>query len=323
MTSAKENVEPSAHVDDADPCPCGRAREAGRCCLRTLPMVLTDGGPVVSHRTLFVAPADYRPRPPATGKSVEGCYAACLLDCDGEIEQEHFLSHGMLKILCGSAKELTVTGISWKKPEQVAQVAPKRMTAPVLCSRHNRALSPIDAVANNFFAAVHGLDVTMTALAPGERKVVAFNGHDLERWCLKALCGFVARARRPVPETWVRTLFGPTEVTLPNGLYMYTDVGGELVGQTLGLTEIVQDGVTAGMVVNMLQHELVFSMNGEEVAGLSQHSGKLRVLRPGNFSFLDAKGSFFVLWLSWFDRRFHADVRTQWASAGADPGTVT
>jgi hypothetical protein len=116
---------------DHDPCPCGSDRSAGGCCLRTFPIRKGDGR-LVYERAIVVPQADTRPPPPVTGKAVSGCYAACLSDCDGELEDEHFVSHRMLKMLAGESKALTVRGIDPKDPDGVRSVAVKRIATRAL-----------------------------------------------------------------------------------------------------------------------------------------------------------------------------------------------
>jgi len=64
--------------------------------------------------------------------------------------------------------------------------------------------------------------------------VVRFYGPNLERWLMKSLCGFVAARpsvfgsddlSTPVPDAWVRYLFGESELAAPAGVYLSPKAG--------------------------------------------------------------------------------------------------
>lgn len=222
----------------------------------------------------------------------------------------------MLKILSGGAKKkLDVIGIDPKDPTRSVPVSPAKVVAPVLCDRHNKALKPIDTCGNNFFEAVALLGERFGSDPPGTDRIVGLNGHDLERWCLKALCGFLARADREVPELWVRVLFGGGSILPPRGLFVYANVGDELHGDKIRIEEVGYRGVgSVGLIVQLLSHELVFSMMLEKVVAVDRHVDKLRIFRPESFAFRHANGSTTVIWLSWHDLLFHHSIDFDWSA---------
>jgi hypothetical protein len=149
-------------------------------------------------------------------------------------------------------------------------------------------------------------------------RIIALNGHDLERWCLKALCGFLARADRCASEAWVRILFGSRSLLQPLGLYFYAEVGDVLAGEGISLEEVrVKGAESIGLVARLLSHELVFSMSTDTPVTLERHVGKMRVFRPESFTFRNpTSGSTQVLWLSWQDSLYHAPIDVVWGAIG-------
>lgn len=159
-------------------------------------------GPIISTK----------PPGPRTGRSVVGCYAAPLADCDGQLTAEHYVSKTVLKQL---GKGFTIKGPPWAPTD--TRVSAASLTAKVLCERHNHALSDIDAVAGRFYplmlAAVNGRDI-------GEH---VFDGEDLERWAIKLMLGIGASGNvtypgigkvtaAEVPEEHLQILFGEREM---------------------------------------------------------------------------------------------------------------
>ena len=91
----------------------------------------------------------------------------------------------MLRYLAGSSGQLQVAGIPTKNSP------PRRLhlnsfVGNTPCSRHNLALSPIDASA---IQAVEFIFSLGDYLEVGASRTVGISGHDLERWVLEALCG--------------------------------------------------------------------------------------------------------------------------------------
>lgn len=281
-------------------------------------------GRILVQRVLVIPQADPRPKGPATGKRVDGCYAACLDDCDGELEQEHFISHRMLKLLAGQAGRLHMRGIDPKDPELARWVTPKNVTAPVLCKRHNHTLKPIDTAGNNFFETIMDLRKVLDEAPPGTKRIVPLNGHDLERWGIKALCGFLARAGKPVDELWVRILFGRGSTVRPRGLYVYAGIGDVLRDKGIGLSTVLQHGNPVGVIAHLSLHELVFSVHPSRTIGVDGHEGKWCVYRPSCFAFENpANGSTLELWLSWQDDLYHGSIDVTWNGGSANEPTTS
>jgi len=303
------------HLPDDAPCPCGSGKAAGGCCIRLGPVVQRDGRRAIERR-LEIPQASLPLSRPRTGRAVEGCYAACLCDCDGDLEDEHPISHWMLKQLAAGATTLRVRGIDPKRPDLVRPVSPKKLTAPVLCKRHNRALLPIDTAGNRFFETIASIGHALIEPPRAGGQAVGINGHDLERWCLKALCGLVARVKKPIPELWPRILFGEASILHPRGLYFFARVGELLAGDDIRAETVTFNGEEVGIIARILNHELVFSMHPTRPVTLERHVGKELLYRPGAFASTNpASGAEMVLSLTWHDSFFHTHVTSVWGTS--------
>ncbi len=116
-----------------------------------------------------------------TGKAVAGCYAGALNDCAGPLEREHYISKNLLDKI---GDLFSLSGPSWLSDERV--VSEKSLRSKVLCERHNRALSPLDATIGQLYeglAAYH---------RGGNIGTMALSGECLERWALKVCAGMLA-----------------------------------------------------------------------------------------------------------------------------------
>jgi hypothetical protein len=159
-----------------DHCPCDSGQRIKICCRRR------DG-------SLRPRQAKTRPRPPATGFANERCYAAPLNDCSKKITGEHTLSHSVLRELSPTGV-IEVNGLLSRPLEQFVSVPISGFTCNILCDRHNSALSPLDAIGNRFFRSFKTINAELSDKSKKPRsRPYLFNGHDIERYILKALCG--------------------------------------------------------------------------------------------------------------------------------------
>jgi hypothetical protein len=154
-------------------CPCESGLAPSACCRRS------GGG---WHK----APEAVEPVPPPTGFSHPKCYLRESRNCSQTLENEHYFSAVALKTI---DLTLRVSGFPWVKGDISKAIPIEQFTSRVLCSRHNRALSPIDTQGGRF---VRWIRDFCNSSAPPPRARVLFSGHDLERWCLKTFLGFLA-----------------------------------------------------------------------------------------------------------------------------------
>jgi len=187
-------------------------------------------------------PVVTQPSPtPRTGFPNERCYASCLYDCGRTISGEHYLSRSILRIVKRTRGALYVGGGASPSLFTDRPTSPNKAGANVLCSRHNSALGPLDELAGRLFLAFTALD-SVDKLT--ESRVALFNGHDIERWLIKALCGFLASGEasplygRPprwcAPMPWLDVMYGTA--TLPEGCGLY-------INNQIGLTVGAQSGI--------------------------------------------------------------------------------
>ena len=113
-----------------------------------------------------------------------------------------------------------------------------------------------------------------------------FNGHDIERWLLKVLCGLVAsknvRFARPtvaeIPDDWRQILFQTADFNGGQGLYICRDKGERMEGQRgVVLGELGRAGRLVGVAVSICGYELILAME-PLVAGRFQ--GRSFAYRP-------------------------------------------
>jgi hypothetical protein len=197
-----------------DECPCGSGNPLRACCLGA------DGDlkPIASVT---------RCPPPRTGIGTKGCYAAPLADCSPDLSREHFISEGVLGEL-SDAGLVRIDGCRWQTDGAVQWLPTAVLGSNILCRRHNLALSPLDAVALRFF---RWIDQFHREFDGGQNanRFFLVNGHDIERWMLKTLCGAVFSKNATIhaastdwcpPIDWLQTLFGEMKFPARCGLYV-------------------------------------------------------------------------------------------------------
>lgn len=197
-----------------DLCLCGSGKLLKNCCL------------TIRHNTI--------PKGPPTGFSHPGCYARSLNDCSPTISGEHYISEGVLRLY--GKESAKVKGVKWVPEGNQKEVSINSLTGKILCSRHNHALSPLDATAIKFFE-------FFTKPWDGDKdEILLLSGAELERWMLKMLCGIVASGNATFgkttgkwqpPQNWLRILYGTDKIEAPAGLHCIT-------GEYREVTELVQ-----------------------------------------------------------------------------------
>jgi hypothetical protein len=87
--------------------------------------------------------------PPA--QRVEKCYMKELGSCVPPISGEHIISDSVCQVLMGGG-EFSISGVPWLEAGEVKIIAP--LQAKCLCTKHNSALSDLDAAAHHFFSSL-------------------------------------------------------------------------------------------------------------------------------------------------------------------------
>ncbi len=164
------------------------------------------------------------PQLPPTGLAVPRCYASPLRSCFGKISSEHFMSQAVLDQM----DEVVITGVRGRSDGVVASV--KSLGTNVLCQRHNSAVSTLDTTAGLLFGHINDRIDPKPGRPPALANPLRLRGHHVERWLLKYLCGVLASGmlartdpaderKWPVPERWVRLLYGLEPLPDDWGLY--------------------------------------------------------------------------------------------------------
>ena len=124
-----------------------------------------------------------------------------LGSCIPPISGEHIISNSVCRLLMGDG-DFSISGLPWLEAGEVKVIAPPQ--ANCLCTKHNSALSPLDAAAHSFFASLK----SYLERDAGSRHAIV-SGHDLERWLLKtakaaAVSRNLARGREPLSGAFSR-----------------------------------------------------------------------------------------------------------------------
>lgn len=202
-----------------DQCPCESGRKTKFCCFQ-------------NRKEWIKRPAVIAPPSPITGYSNLNCYAHSTMDCSIAMSDEHYISHSILRTveLNGTSK---IGGLPWIPPETFRILPSKRLSAKVLCVRHNNALSPLDAEAGRLIKAIGQFDQTGNESTYLE-EIKIFCGEDIERWMLKTICSMQAGGqisknrvglRRDVPKQWIDILYGNVPWPEYWGLYAPAPLG--------------------------------------------------------------------------------------------------
>jgi hypothetical protein len=162
-------------LDPAAPCPCRSGKLLQECCL------LPNG---ILRKQL----PTFLPPPPRTGHARSGCYLASTSDCSMKISAEHYISRSVLEAI--GTDVAAIAGAPWLRDGEQKAIGINNLTAKILCSRHNSALSGLDDAAGIFFKklqAIHA-DFQRKSLSR-KRSFVILSGEALELWMLKLACG--------------------------------------------------------------------------------------------------------------------------------------
>lgn len=243
---------------------------------------------------------------PATGYANARCYAAPLNDCSTKITGEHTLSHSVLRELSPTGI-IEVNGLPRRPQEEFVSVPISGFTCNVLCDRHNGALSPLDSVGYRFFKSLRAINAELRDKSKKPRtRPYLFNGHDIERYILNALCGdgFASKMNSlrgrimgwHSSAQWVRILYGLEPLPAGWGLYLAATPGEpfDLDENVLGICPVTNDDEElcgARFKVLGLEFELLMTIPNP----LQQlYSDNCRY-RPNEVSFSDGRATQSIL----------------------------
>jgi hypothetical protein len=129
-----------------------------------------------------------RPRPPTTGYTQFGCYLGGTHDCSLRITGEHYVSRSALEQL--SEPAVAIEGVHWLAPGEKKIIGINRLTANILCQRHNSALSILDTEAGQFLRTIKSIRASFDGKSLSRRRLLSIvSGEALELWILKIACG--------------------------------------------------------------------------------------------------------------------------------------
>ena len=170
------------------------------------------------------------------------------------MSREHGLSRVILDTIDPGGK-VKVVGAPWLNGREET-ISTANLTAKVLCSAHNNALSVLDSEAGRFFMAVCDTEnILLSSRKNPQHADYKFDGSLLERWCLKVLCGYATSGNFQtgivisVPPDWVDIVFGKAPFREGHGLYYSWDEGKtvQTVVHHAGVFSLSMNGTVCGV----------------------------------------------------------------------------
>jgi len=123
---------------------------------------------------------------------VATCYAQVFGDCNGAIEDEHFLPQSLQRMF-GS---VVIAGMAWQHGESSRSLpAGTYAHSRILCQKHHDDLDGLDGNAAAYFKNLMfmagGQHLASGAVGRATDITPVIDGRALERWFLKLMCGAV------------------------------------------------------------------------------------------------------------------------------------
>lgn len=230
-----------------DPCPCGSMKLISVCgCMQ-------QDGRLLPPEAVISTAVKHRYNHPR-------CFASALGNCSRKLSHEHYISHGIIRQVEKTyrpGEQLIISGFSWQTSNEVQRIAPNSLTSQVLCKWHNNVLSPLDTIGGNFFQAFQQIHYELQHHST-PRRYYLFNGHDIERWMLKTLCGIIASGNannvskntKP-PIEYLTCLFQGKKLPFTWGLYLLTYEGKQAASGGIKL-EVIADEIVHGLLMEFL-----------------------------------------------------------------------
>ena len=100
-------------------------------------------------------------------------------NCSENVSKEHYISRSVLASM-DKAGTQKIARMPWQTPEAFRILLTDSLVAKVLCERHNRALSPLDAEAGLLIRTIGEYDGRFNEENPGP-EIAVFCGEELEK----------------------------------------------------------------------------------------------------------------------------------------------
>jgi hypothetical protein len=240
-------------------------------------------------------PKDARTKPPGarTGYKNPGCYARALSDCSAKLTQEHVVSKNFLKRLEAPTGFFDGYGVPLGPGQFPPFKASSASLSPkVLCERHNNALSPLDEAMGKALARLTDAALEFATGRSPKPWLHVVNGHDLERWCLKLLCGgsrgailqgagFDPTSWLP-PSQWLDVLFGERRLAPPLGLYFAGSPGIIGTRAQIELLPLLSNGAPVGIGLGLSGFLFFFAASPVAVRAFPPPASRERTYRLGD-----------------------------------------
>jgi hypothetical protein len=223
------------------------------------------------------------------------CYARSRGDCAKELSSEHFFSRALLERIDESTGGVYVRGFPWQKSE-VEQIGINRLASKVLCRHHNSQLSLLDQEALRLVTLIEKVAARSDGLC-----MDTVNGHYIERYLLKVLCGLLAsksvgldgnRINWPPPVEWIEMLWGDRRFPYRWGLKVNA-VQGEKWTEDPGsyhVAPIFGDGIPVGLEAVFRRVHLYLIMT-DPAPHLDSVLGRGPTFMPTQFNMKHQRGS--------------------------------
>jgi hypothetical protein len=233
-------------IGEHDLCPCDSGKKASACC----------------RWENRLEPRPHLPpyRAGRTGTCHAKCYAKTLHDCVTSISKEHYISAILLRRISTRGR-IKIHGFPWQG-KGWKEIPISSFCSNILCVQHNSDLSGLDSTVVKLADRLARIDQEMLAGNEGAW-LWAANGHDIERWLLKTLCGLIGSGSvlnqdgtvmaSDVPDEWVKILYGLREFPPTWGLYMSGRKGHKKAyeGRKIELAIIWSQGKLAGITARL------------------------------------------------------------------------
>ena len=161
-------------IEPDDPCPCRSGLVTRECCMEP------DG----TFRVKFGTPL---PSGPITEFSHVHCFMRESNNCSVDMSADPYMAKGVLDMFSAGAIRANFV---WSDVARTTPVVLENLTSRLLCTRHNHALAPLDAVATRGFGSIFEATLYVIKKSLATKNICyAASGEGLELWVLKLLFG--------------------------------------------------------------------------------------------------------------------------------------